>query len=157
MRLSEDKTSKLKIALKNHIKQHGKKEAIHAFLYLILSTLWAIVDATLFLLLTSVSLPIIPSNIISDIWGMITSFSLNLKRNFKHNDYVKLRFLSYVIISLTWTVISTGLVYFFIEWLGLEKAIAKMLQIIIMAIPLYIANRLLTFKTFSPNKKTDKA
>ncbi len=157
MRLSENKTSKLKIALKNNIKQHGKKEAIHAFLYLILSTLWAIVDATLFLLLTSVSLPIIPSNIISDIWGMITSFSLNLKRNFKHNDHVKLRFLSYVIISLTWTAISTGLVYFFIEWLGMQKAIAKILQIIIMAIPLYIANRLLTFKTFSSNKKTDKA
>lgn len=156
IRLTKEERHQLKESLKTHIKQHGKKEVLHAFRYLILSTLWAIVDCVIFLTLTSLSLPIIPSNIISDIWGMITSFSLNLKRNFKHNDYVKLRFLSYVIISLTWTAISTGLVYFFIEWLGMQKAIAKILQIIIMAIPLYIANRLLTFKTFSSNQKTDK-
>lgn len=142
--------------IKSYIKTHGKKEATHAFLYLILSTLWAIVDATLFLLLTACSLPIIPSNIISDIWWMVTSFSLNLKRNFKHNDYVKTRFISYVIISLTWTIISTWMVYFFIEWLWMQKTIAKFLQIIIMAMPLYAANRLITFKNFSSKTKMDK-
>jgi putative flippase GtrA len=117
---------------------------------LILSTLWAIVDCVIFLTLTSLSLPIIPSNIISDLWGMITSFSLNLKRNFKHNDHVKMRFISYITISLTWMVLSTWMVYFFIKWLWMPKAIAKSLQIIIMAIPLYIANRLITFKNFTP-------
>jgi hypothetical protein len=39
MRLSQERTQELKKALKEHIKQHGKKEIIHAFLYLILSTL----------------------------------------------------------------------------------------------------------------------
>jgi putative flippase GtrA len=42
------------------------------------------------------------------------------------------------------------MVYFFIKWLGMPKAIAKTLQILIMAIPLYIANRLITFKSFKP-------
>ena len=154
MRLSQERTQELKKALKEHIKQHGKKEVIHAFLYLILSTLWAVVDCLLFLLLTTLCLPIIPSNILSDLWWMITSFSLNLKRNFKHNDHVKMRFISYVTISLTWMILSTSMVYFFIKGLWMPKAIAKTLQILIMAIPLYIANRLITFKSFK--EKSEK-
>jgi hypothetical protein len=39
IKLSKEERENLKKALKEHIKQHGKKEAIHAFLYLILSTL----------------------------------------------------------------------------------------------------------------------
>ena len=139
-----------------HLRKHAKKEIIHALLYLILSTIWAIIDCCLFMLLTSLSLPIIPSNIISDFWWMVASFSLNLKRNFKHNDHVKLRFLSYIIISLTWMALSTGMVYAFIERLWLPKFIAKSLQIIIMAIPLYVANRLLTFKSFNKQKNIKK-
>lgn len=150
IKLTKEERHQLKESLKAHIKQHGKKEVLHAFRYLILSTLWAIVDCVIFLTLTSCSLPIIPSNIISDLWWMITSFSLNLKRNFKHNDHVKIRFISYVTISLTWMILSTWMVYFFIKWLGMPKAIAKTLQILIMAIPLYIANRLITFKSFKP-------
>ena len=150
IKLTKEERHQSKESLKTHIKQHGKKEVLHAFRYLILSTLWAIVDCVIFLTLTSLSLPIIPSNIISDLWWMITSFSLNLKRNFKHNDHVKMRFISYVTISLTWMILSTWMVYFFIKWLGMPKAIAKTLQILIMAIPLYIANRLITFKSFKP-------
>ena len=150
IRLTKEERHQLKESLKTHIKQHGKKEVLHAFRYLILSTLWAIVDCVIFLTLTSLSLPIIPSNIISDFWWMVTSFSLNLKRNFKHNDHVKMRFISYITISLTWMILSTWMVYFFIKWLNMPKAIAKTLQILIMAIPLYIANRLITFKNFKP-------
>ena len=150
IRLTKEERHQLKESLKTHIKQHGKKEVLHAFRYLILSTLWAIVDCVIFLTLTSLSLPIIPSNIISDFWWMVTSFSLNLKRNFKHNDHVKMRFISYITISLTWMILSTWMVYFFIKWLNLPKAVAKTLQILIMAIPLYIANRLITFKNFKP-------
>jgi putative flippase GtrA len=150
IRLTKEERHQLKESLKTHIKQHGKKEVLHAFRYLILSTLWAIVDCVIFLTLTSLSLPIIPSNIISDFWWMVTSFSLNLKRNFKHNDHIKMRFISYITISLTWMILSTWMVYFFIKWLDMPKAVAKTLQILIMAIPLYIANRLITFKNFKP-------
>jgi putative flippase GtrA len=46
-------------------------------------------------------------------------------------------------------VASTGMVYLFIEIIGIPNAIAKFMQIIIMAIPLYLANRTLTFRDFS--------
>ena len=47
-----------------HVRKRAKKEAKHAFLYMILSTIWTIVDCCVFLVLTWLWLPIIPSNII---------------------------------------------------------------------------------------------
>ena len=135
------------------IRKIAKKEAKHAFLYMILSTIWTIVDCCLFLILTWLWLPIIPSNIISDTCGMITSFTLNVRRNFKNNDHIKARFVSYVTISVTWMVLSTSMVYLFIKWLWIPKWLSKLTQLLIMAIPLYIANRSLTFRDFSKKNK----
>ena len=130
-----------------------RKEAWHAFLYLVLSTVWALVAAIVFIVLTSLWLYIVPSNIISDIAWMITSFSLNLKKNFNMNDHVHMRWISYFTISLIWTALSTSMIYFFIEVIWIPNAIAKFMQILIMAIPLYIANRSLTFRDFSKRTK----
>lgn len=135
------------------IRKIAKKEAKHAFLYMILSTIWTIVDCCLFLILTWLWLPIIPSNIISDTYGMITSFTLNVRRNFKNSDHIKARFVSYVTISVTWMVLSTSMVYLFIKWLWIPKWRSKLMQLLIMAIPLYIANRSLTFRDFSKKNK----
>ena len=131
------------------IKETVKKETKHAFIYLILSTIGSIVDCCVFYWLSTLWLPIIPSNVISYTCWMITSFSLNLRKNFGKSDYIKARFAIYVTISLIWMVLSTSLVYLFIRIIWLWTVIAKILQIIIMAIPLYIANRLITFRTFS--------
>ncbi len=140
------------------IRETAKKEAKHAFLYMILSTVWTIVDCGVFLLLTWLWLPIIPSNIISDTCGMITSFTLNVRRNFKNSDHIKARFVSYVIISVTWMALSTSMVYLFIKWLWIPKWLSKLMQLLIMAIPLYVANRSLTFRDFSKKdkKKSEK-
>ena len=136
-----------------HVRKRAKKEAKHAFLYMILSTIWTIVDCCVFLVLTWLWLPIIPSNIISDTCGMITSFSLNVKRNFKNSDHIKARFVSYIIISVTGMALSTSMVYFFIKWLSIPRWFSKLIQLTIMAIPLYIANRSLTFRDFSKKNK----
>ena len=133
-----------------------RKEARHAFMYLVLSTVWAIADAMVFIILTSLGLHIVPSNIISDICWMVTSFSLNLKKNFNMNDHVKMRWVSYFTISLIWTALSTSMVYFFIEVIWIPNAIAKFMQIVIMAVPLYLANRSLTFRDFSQSSKNEK-
>ena len=79
---------------------------------------------------------------------MITSFYLNLKKNFEKNDHIRLRFISYITISLTGTVLSTSIVYLFIEILNIPTAVSKFMQIIIMSIPLYLANRSITFREF---------
>ena len=130
------------------ILDEAKKEAKHIFLYLILSAVGGIVDCSVFLILNWLWLPIIPSNIISGICWMITSFTLNLKKNFEKNDHINLRFISYITISLIGTALSTSMVYFFIEVLDIPTAISKFIQIIIMSIPLYLANRSITFREF---------
>ena len=80
---------------------------------------------------------------------MVASFYLNLKKNFEKNDHIKLRFISYITISLIGTALSTSMVYFFIEVLNIPTAVSKFMQIIIMSIPLYLANRSITFREFS--------
>ena len=134
----------------------AKKEAKHVFLYLILSAIGWFVDCCVFLILSWLWLPIIPSNIISGICWMITSFYLNLKKNFEKNDHIKLRFISYITISLIWTALSTSMVYLFIEVLNIPTAVSKFMQIIIMCIPLYLANRSITFREFWNKKDNHK-
>ena len=141
-----------------HVRKKAKKEAKHAFLYLIRSTLWTIVDCCLFLLLTWLWLPIILSNIISDTCWLTTSFTLNVRKNFKNSDHIKARFISYISISLIWMTLSTSMLYLFIKWLWTPKFYSKLMQLTIMAIPLYIVNRSLTFRDFSKKdkKKTEQ-
>lgn len=129
--------------------EHKKNVSIeikHAILYLILSGIWSIVDYCVFLLLTNLGLFSVIANIISYTCGMVTSFSLNLKKNFKQEDNIKNRFLSYVFISLIWIAISTCLIYYFIEIRWINPWLSKIFQILIVAIPLYIFNRLFTFR-----------
>lgn len=124
------------------------KEIKHALLYVVLSTIWSIVDFFVFLWLQNLWFFLIPSNIISEFCGMITSFSLNIKKNFKQNDRIKSRFIKYVCVCLFGMLISTWLVYRFINWLWMGKEIAKFVQILIISIPLYVINRFITFKKY---------
>jgi len=131
--------------MNEQIRKKAKKETKHALLYTILSWVAAVVDWSVFLILTSIWLPIILSNIISEWCWLVTSFSLNLKKNFKKSDNVKKRFLSYLIVSITWIIISTAIVYYLVHWANISEAWSKLIQIIIMAIPLYWFNRFFTF------------
>ena len=144
--LKELRTRILEVINDDDFRKKTREEARHAFLYLVLSAVWAIVDCISFVILSSIWLNIIPSNIISGICWMVTSFSLNLKKNFNMSDHIRMRFISYFSISFIWTILSTSMVYFFIEIVGIPNAIAKFMQIMIMSIPLYLAHRSLTFK-----------
>ena len=131
--------------MKEHIRKRAQKETKHALLYSLLSWIAAIVDYSVFLILTKIWLPIIISNIISGLCWLITSFSLNLRKNFKKSDNVKKRFLSYFLITVVWIIISTAIVYSLVHWANISKAVSKIIDILIMAIPLYWANRFFTF------------
>ena len=131
--------------MKEYIRKRAKKETKHAILYTLLSWVAAIVDCGVFLILTSLWLPIIISNIISEWCWLITSFTLNLKKNFKKSDNINKRFLSYLIVTISGIIISTAIVYSLVHWANISKFASKLIQILIMAIPLYWANRFFTF------------
>lgn len=126
--------------------QNVSTEIKHALLYLLLSGIWAIIDYCIFLILNKLGLFSVIANIISHTCGMVTSFLLNIKKNFKQKDHIKSRFFSYISVSVIWIAISTSLVYFFIEIQWINPWLSKLLQILIMAIPLYILNRFSTFR-----------
>ena len=131
--------------MNEYIRKKAKKETKHALLYTVLSWIAAIVDCSVFLILTKIWLPIIISNIISEACWLVTSFSLNLKKNFKKNDNIKKRFLSYITVSTTWIIISTTIVYSLVHWANIGEFASKIIQLLIMGIPLYWVNRFLTF------------
>ena len=131
------------------MRKRAKSEIKHAFLYWALSSLAAVIDCCVFLFLTKLWLPIIISNIIWEICWLIISFTLNLRRNFKRNDFIRKRFILYLTVCFSGVVISTAIVYFFIRGLKITESVAKIAQILIMAIPLYIANRTITFRDFT--------
>jgi len=135
--------------MNSYIRKTAKEEIKHAILYGILASIAAIVDCSVFLVLSRLWLHIIISNIIWEICGLIISFTLNVRKNFKINDFIKKRFLLYITICLSGVTISTAIVYFFIRWLEITDFISKITQILIMAIPLYLANRFITFRDFT--------
>ncbi len=147
--------NKLKLLKNKHIL---KKEIKHAFTYLILSSLGGFVECGIFFLLSKCWFGVVVANIIGFLFWLVTSFTLNIRKNFEKQDFIKIRFAIYLMISVVGLVSSTLLVYLFIQVLWYSVIVSKFLQIIIMAIPLYMANRLITFgnfsKIFEPNKNT---
>ena len=142
--------------MNENIRKKAKKETKHALLYVVLSWIAALVDWWVFLILTKIWRPIIISNIISEWCWLVTSFSLNLKKNFKKNDNIEKRFLSYMIVSITWIIISTAIIYLLVHWANISKAGSKIIQILIMAIPLYGVNRFFTFWDVFKRQKCSK-
>jgi len=86
------------------------------------------------------------ANIISVSVGISISFILNKKYNFKVNDKVLKRFLIFISVGLGGMLLSSVLLYSFIEILDFEKIISKFLSIVFVVFIQFFANKLITFK-----------
>lgn len=93
------------------------------------------------------------ANVIGFHAGIISSFYLNRKYNFKVKDNPVYRFLAFYGIQLIGLLISSLVLMFFIESLGINKLIAKACSILIVALLLFELNNLITFR----RKKTGKS
>ena len=86
------------------------------------------------------------ANVIGFHAGIISSFLLNRKYNFKVKDNPFTRFLVFYGIQLVGLLISSLVLMFFIENLGINKLIAKACSILIVALLLFELNNLITFR-----------
>ncbi|MBQ0129121.1 MAG: GtrA family protein [bacterium] len=86
------------------------------------------------------------ANVIGFHAGIISSFFLNRKYNFKVKDNPVSRFLVFYGIQLIGLLISSLVLMFFIENLGWDKLVAKALSILIVALLLFELNNLITFR-----------
>ena len=86
------------------------------------------------------------ANVIGFHAGIISSFYLNRKYKFKVKDNPVPRFLVFYGIQLIGLLISSLILMFFIESLGINKLVAKACSILIVALLLFELNNLITFR-----------
>ena len=116
-------------------------------LYAIIGGLSAGLDFGIYYLLTTfLSIYYLVANVISISFGISLSFFLNRKYNFQVTDYLIRRFIVFVSIGLVGMVISSLLLYFFIEVIYLETLVSKLLSIILVVILQFLMNKFITFK-----------
>lgn len=103
-------------------------------------------DFAIYTLLVITNINLLIANIIGVNAGIFTSFILNRQFNFKVKDHTGQRFLSFYTIGLIGLVISSGLLYVFVDCLSLNKIIAKIITIVLVALIQFILNSRVTFK-----------
>lgn len=86
------------------------------------------------------------ANIISTHCGIFCSFSLNSFLNFKVSDRLLLRFFSFYVIGLMGLLISEGMLYLMVDLGGMNKIVAKLITVVVVALVQFILNKFITFK-----------
>ena len=86
------------------------------------------------------------ANCISVIIGIVTSFILNRKYNFKVKDKTAKRFSIFLTIGLCGMLMSNLILYICIDCLSLDEIISKLCSIVFVVIIQFILNKYITFK-----------
>lgn len=94
-------------------------------------------------------MPYLWANIIGFHVGIICSFLLNRRFNFKKEDKVILRFTSFYLIQLFCLAINSVLLYLLIDFAGWNQLIAKGFTIVLTALLLFFLNKHITFRKLS--------
>ncbi|MBN2558069.1 MAG: GtrA family protein [Clostridia bacterium] len=119
----------------------------HFILYVMIGTVATAVDMSIFFALTDLArLHYLTSNIISVFFGILTSFELNSRFNFKKTDFRVRRFISFAVVCVIGMGLGSFLLTAFYIWLDLPKFIAKVLSVVMAGVFQYIFNKNITFR-----------
>lgn len=119
----------------------------YLILYGIIGTFCAGIDFFAFYTLTTyLEVFYLVANIISVSSGITTSFILNRKYNFKVKDKRVKRFMIFILVGSGGLLLSSALLYFFIDILTLEKVVSKILSIVFVVLIQFLLNKFITFK-----------
>lgn len=86
------------------------------------------------------------ANCISVIIGIVTSFILNRKYNFKVKDKTAKRFSIFLTIGLCGMLMSNLILYICIDCLSIDEIVSKLCSIVFVVIIQFILNKYITFK-----------
>ena len=86
------------------------------------------------------------SNIISTHCGIFCSFILNSYVNFKVSDKLLKRFLSFYAIGLLGLALSEGMLYLMVDVGMMNKIVAKLVTVFVVALVQFFLNKFITFK-----------
>ena len=121
-------------------------------LYGIIGCISSGLDFTIFTLLTKLGLYYVIANICSVLVGIITSFILNRKYNFKVKDKTIRRFTIFLTVGLMGLVLSTVILWLLYTRMGMNELTSKLISIAGVVIVQFLLNKYITFRN-----QTDKA
>lgn len=117
------------------------------FLYCAIGCVGASLDFCIFAFLTiTVGLYHLTANAISISVGIVTNFFLNYFLNFKNKGKLWLRLLSFYLIGLLGLGLSSLLLWFFIDHLGMSAVASKLGTIIFVTVLQYTLNKAISFR-----------
>lgn len=118
---------------------------IKFLLYSLCGGIGVITDYSVYYYLTSLDLWYQLANIIGYSLGTLVSFMLNRKMTFSVSDNTFQRLLLFFAIAMIGFVISSLLLYLFIEYLSLDSSIAKIMTLPFILVIQFSLNRKITF------------
>jgi len=126
------------------------KEVILKFreliLYGVIGCVSSSIDFLIFTLLTRLAFFYVIANIISVVAGIVTSFTLNRKYNFKVKDNTFRRFAIFLSVGLMGLALSTLILWMLMEKIGMNEITSKIISIFGVVIFQFILNKYVTFR-----------
>lgn len=130
-----------------YVKQIYKKFR-NLILYGLIGTVSASADFVVYYILSNlIGLFYLYANSISVTFGISISFILNRKYNFKVKDKVYKRLIIFFLVGFSGLLLSSGLLYVFIDMFYLDKLVSKLLSIILVVTFQFIVNKYVTFNS----------
>jgi putative flippase GtrA len=114
-------------------------------IYLVIGFFAFILDYLMFLFSYKITTNPYLSNFIGVTTGILFSFSLNLKLNFKKKNQISKRFLTFVLICLLGFIGSTAIIYVALKMLIIPE-LAKAIAMSIICLYQFYLNKKITFK-----------
>ncbi len=123
-----------------------KRESRYSSLYLMIGLMAMAVDLGLYFILWSFLgfAPIVATAISVGV-AIVFGFILNQRYNFQVNDNIWKRFLSYASINSVGMTMSIFFIYFFVNILGFDAGLVRVVSVILIAGAQYLLNRLVSF------------
>ncbi len=126
-------------------------------LYGIIGSCTATLDFLIFTALTQgLNLYYIVANIISCSTGILCSFLLNRKYNFKVTDHTARRLLIFVAVGLTGMLLSSLILRITIEQLQWNELLSKLVSIVIVVLFQFLLNKHISFRKAENTDKDDE-
>lgn len=103
-------------------------------------------DFVIYTALVMTGMNMLWANVIGVNCGIVTSFILNRRYNFKVKDHAAHRFVSFYLVGMAGLALSTGLLYILVECMGLNEIFSKLVTIVAVALLQFALNSRVTFK-----------
>ena len=123
-------------------------------IYSIIGVTGASLDFIIYALLTEkLEIDNVLANVISTTFGIIDTFVLNLLFDFKVKDNLGKRFVTYYLVGLSGLLLSSAIIYIFVDLLEFNNLVVKLVSIIFVVMLQYNFNKRVSFKKINPNQE----